>query len=119
MPTAGKKTEQLSELLDLFPTFCELAEIETPDFADGKSLVPILKDASADVHQGAVSQYFRKLNGKSFMGYSIRTPTHRLVEWRDFKSGEVTDLELYDHQQDPGEQKNMADSAPEVVQQIT
>ena len=120
MPTAGKKTQQLSELLDLFPTLCELTGIETPDFVDGKSLVPILKDPSASVHAGAISQYYRKLGGKKYMGYTIRTATHRLVEWRDFSSGKVTETELYDHQQDPAERNNIADVAPEeLVKELT
>lgn len=95
--TAGKPTESLVELLDIYPTLCELTGIETPDFAEGKSLVPILRDVDAKVHQAAVSQYYRRHEGNEYMGYSLRTNEHRYTEWRDFATGQVTDLELYEH----------------------
>jgi len=120
LPTAGKQTEQLAELLDLFPTLCDLTGIETPDFVDGKSLVPIMKDSEAGVHEAAVSQYYRKSDGSEYMGYAIRTMSHRLVEWREFSTGQVTARELYDHQKGHSETENIIDSAPkELIEEIT
>ena len=113
--TAGKKTESLAELMDLFPTLCELTGIDMPDFVDGKSLVPILKNPETKVHQGAISQYYRKLDGEQYMGYTIRTANHRFVEWRDFSTGEVTATELYDHRNDPTERNNIASSASQEL----
>ena len=52
------------------------------------------------------------------MGYSIRTERFRYTEWRDFATKEVKARELYDHQDDPGETRNVisrdlhADSVP-------
>ena len=118
LPTAGKQTDQLVELLDLFPTLCDLAKIDTPDFVDGKSLAPILADTNAQVHSAAVSQYYRKNKG-GIMGYSIRTPTHRMIEWRDFATGDLKVRELYDHQQDNSETVNIINEAdPELVAEI-
>ena len=126
LPTAGKQTDQLVELLDLFPTLCDLAKIDTPDFVDGKSLTPILADPNAQVHPGAVSQYHRRVRAGEFMGYSIRTPTHRMIEWRDFSTGKVKARELYDHQQnnsgkvDNLETVNIIDKVdPELVAEIS
>ena len=120
MPTAGKQTDQLVELLDLFPTLCDLAKIDTPDFVDGKSLAPILADTNAEVHPAAVSQYYRRVKAGKFMGYSIRTPTHRMIEWRDFATGEIKARELYDHQQDHSETVNIIDAAaPELIAEIS
>ena len=116
----GKQTDGLAELLDLFPTLCDLTGIETPEFADGKSLVPVLNDPDAQVHKGAISQYYRRLSGKQYMGYALRTPTHRFVEWREFLTGEVTARELYDHRSDSGEKTNIAESASsELIDQLT
>ena len=42
------------------------------------------------------------------MGYAIRTERHRYVEWRNWKTGAVQARELYDHQTDPEETKNLA-----------
>jgi len=43
------------------------------------------------------------------MGYAIRTSRYRYVEWRFWKTQHVTARELYDHQNDPHEMKNIAD----------
>lgn len=95
--TAGKSTQSLVELLDIYPTLCDLAGIESPDFVEGKSLTPILRDVDAKVHEAAVSQYYRSHEGKEYMGYSLRTDDYRYIEWRDFTTGEVRTRELYDH----------------------
>ena len=42
------------------------------------------------------------------MGYSMRTDRYRYTEWRDWKSGDVLGLELYDHDTDRGETVNLA-----------
>ena len=112
---AGTQTESLAELLDLFPTLCELSGIEVPKFVDGKSLAPVLEDPESQVHDAAVSQYYRKLKGKEVMGYALRTDDHRFVEWRDFSTGEVVSRELYDHRSDPEERINIAASADEAL----
>ena len=118
-PTSGKQTDQLVELLDLFPTLCDLADIEMPDFVDGKSLVPILVEPETKVHSAAVSQYYRKVSAGEFMGYSIRTPTHRMIEWREFETGKVTARELYYHLENSPESINLIDEAsPELVDEI-
>ena len=118
--STGKGSKELAELLDLFPTLCELAGIDQPDFVEGTSLVPNLKDPEKLVNYAAFSQYYRRWEGKEYMGYAIRTDFHRFVEWRDFTTGEVTALELYDHEKDPSESVNLADSAPkELIDHIT
>ena len=117
---AGQETDQLAELLDLYPTLCDMAGIETPDFVDGRSLVPILNDSAAKVHDDVMSQYYRRLDGRQYMGYSMRTNDYRMVEWRDFETGSVTDRELYDHRESDVESVNIIDTAPEdVVKKLT
>lgn len=115
MKTAGQSTDSLAELLDLFPTLCELAGIETPDFVEGTSLVPVLEEPLATVNDAAFSQYHRNHEGEQYMGYAMRTSTHRFVEWRNFTTGEVTARELYDHRDDHSESENIADSVSEKL----
>ncbi len=118
--TAGQQSDELAELLDLFPTLCELAGIDTPDFVDGSSLVPNLKDVRVRVNDAAYSQYYRNFEGHEYMGYAIRTNEHRFVEWRDFSTGDVTARELYDHQADHSESVSLAESAPqELIDRLT
>jgi len=120
LQTAGKRSGELAELLDLYPTLCELAGIDTPDFVDGTSLVPNLKDVDLHVNDAAFSQYYRNFEGREYMGYAIRTDEYRFVEWRDFSTGDVTARELYDHQADHSESVNLAESAPqELISRLT
>lgn len=111
MASAGKTTESLVELLDLYPTICELTGLETPEFAEGCSLVPVLEDPAAGVKPAAFSQYYRKYENREYMGYAMRTATHRFVEWRDFTSGEVTARELYEHGETHAETQNLVGAA--------
>lgn len=102
-------SDALVELVDLYPTVCELASLDIPDQLEGDSLVPLLRDRD---HQpwkdAAFSQFPRKLGP---MGRAIRSDRNRYVEWRDSKTNELLARELYDHQNDSNELRNLAESA--------
>lgn len=102
----GERTEAIVETVDVFPTLCELAGLEVPDYADGESLVPLLKNADAEPGDNlAVSYRNEKLR-------TLRTDRYRLIEHpKDF-------VELYDHLSPDGETKNVADSNPEIVAEL-
>jgi iduronate 2-sulfatase len=118
--TAGQTSEELAQLMDLYPTLCELAGIEIPDFVDGTSLVPNLRDTETKLNEAAFSQYYRDHDGREYMGYAMRTDDYRLIEWRDFASGDVTARELYDHRTDHSESVNIADTvSPELMEELT
>ena len=120
MKNAGQRTTALAELLDLYPTLCDLTGIEIPDFVDGKSLKPVLDDVNQSVSDAAYSQYYRKEDSNEYMGYAMRTADYRFVEWRNFKTGKVTARELYDHRNDSAEKNNIADTADQqVLDQLT
>lgn len=40
------------------------------------------------------------------MGYSIRTEKLRYTEWRNWKTGAIDAVELYNHESDPNELAN-------------
>ena len=103
--SAGTRSRALAELIDVLPTMAGLIGIPLPagEVFDGKSLAPLLADPTyvvlADaIKPFAMSQYMRcppnskalwKDNGCLFtdrvnleyMGYTIRTRTHRFTEW--------------------------------------
>jgi len=111
MTTAGQQTRSLVELVDLYPTLLQLCEIKPKTPIEGASLAPVLKDPSANVRGSALTQHPRPAyyNGKpEVMGYSLRTDGFRYTEWRDFTSGKVQAVELYDHTSDPQEAINVA-----------
>ena len=94
-------------LIDLYPTLAELCGVKAPENLQGQSLVPMLKDPSTTGRGWAVTQVSRWSNrrqGTRFFGYSLRTPRWRYTEWAQGKQGR----ELYDHDADPRELKNLA-----------
>ena len=110
MKTAGKTSDALVELLDMYPTLVELCELDSPGKLEGTSLVPVLKDPTQSVKPAAYTQhprpaYYRKQPEN--MGVSVRTPRYRYTEWRNFKTGKVIARELYDHTSDPEENTNI------------
>ena len=109
--SAGKKTNALVELLDLYPTLVDLCGLEMPADLEGTSLKPVLTDPEAQVKPAAYTQHPRPAYYKGkpeTMGVSVRTEQFRYTEWRSFETGEVQAQELYDHQVDAGENHNVA-----------
>jgi len=102
---ASVVTDELVELLDVYPTLSELAGLTPPVDLEGKSLAPLIRDGKPLNRKAAFSQYPRE--GKSVMGYTMRTDGYRYTEWRK-ESGEVVARELYDHAAGHGEQENIA-----------
>ncbi len=101
-------------LIDLYPTLTQLCGVKAPDNLQGQSLIPILKDPSAEGRGWALSQVTRggdkELKEKRIFGYSLRTPRWRYTEWDEGKQGR----ELYDHDGDPKELTNLADKPAEA-----
>jgi iduronate 2-sulfatase len=110
---AGRRVTASVELVDLFPTLCDLTGAPIPADLEGSSLAPLLKQ-DVPWTDAAFSMYLREgiwvgPDGQEHIGRSIRTNSHRLVEWRSRASQELTGLELYDHKTDPAESRNVAE----------
>lgn len=106
MASRGKHSEALVELVDIYPTLCELCDLELPNHLEGTSMVPLLANPDKSWKKAAFSLYAKK----ETMGYSLRTDRYRYIEWRDPEDGSVQARELYDHQKDPEENINVAGS---------
>ena len=114
----GSRTDSLVETVDVFPTLAELAGLPAPTGPqpiDGKSLVPILKDPTAEVRDHAYHCFPRA--GR--LGRAIRTARYRLVEWKRFESDAEPEYELYDYEIDPLETTNLAQSKLELVSELS
>ncbi len=121
MKSAGKITNALAELLDLYPTISDVCRLPRPLGTEGVSLDSILQNPQSNVRDFALTQHPRPAyydrepdNQPTHMGYSVRSATHRYTEWRDWKTGKTTARELYDHQADPDETRNLASKSDQT-----
>lgn len=113
----GIQTHAITELVDLFPTICELAGINIPNYMQGTSLVPLIENPERQWKSAAFSQFHRRpkvsADGKRYMGYSLNTSKYHYIEWYTWNHktgtrGELKDIELYDRKNDPYEKVNIA-----------
>jgi len=161
MKLRGKKSKALVELVDMYPTLCELAGVPKPKHLEGHSFVPLIEKTDRPWKRAAFSQYpnpalrewaanplsqgmretwfgplikdveqriidqqgskwDRELFEKHLMGYTMRTDRYRLVVWSDIRNREAEPVfvELFDHETDPNETKNIASENPELVSRL-
>lgn len=103
----GEKINKVVSTTDIYPTILDLCKVDMPHPTDGKSLVPLLEDPSADWTEASYG-YYRN-------GISLRTERYRLTKYfRD----EAPQVELYDHLADPNETRNIAPEHPEIVAEL-
>jgi arylsulfatase A-like enzyme len=103
IPDAPKAVDRFVSLLDLTPTFLDLAGVRVPDAYDGGSLLPLLR---GDTRLPGREQIFAEFHGHHFP-YSqrmIRTERHKLV----MNPADI--CELYDLAADPDELVNQIDT---------
>jgi arylsulfatase A-like enzyme len=50
-------TESFTELVDIYPTLCEIANIEAPTYLQGESLTPVLKDPTTMLKTEIYTRY--------------------------------------------------------------
>lgn len=98
-PAAGSRTREIVELIDLYPTFADLAGLPIPEDLPGESLRPMLENPNSARTANPVAYTVTPVEGES-----IRTERWRYVEWKGGEGG----VELYDHFFDPGEFMNLA-----------
>ena len=109
---AGTRTAALTELIDVYPTLCELAGVPVPAHVQGRSFVPLLKDPAQPWKTEAIGRFTN--------GDTLRTATHRFTEYSKRDTGPFARM-LYDHQADPGENTNISEQVGQssVVEDLT
>lgn len=101
---------------DLFTTFAHLggADIPTDRVIDGKDILPLMKG-----DKGAVSPHKAIYGFKAKGGLmSVRYKNWKLVLAGKDRSGNMTEVQLYNVEKDMGEVKDLANKHPDIVKEI-
>jgi len=98
--TPGTRAAAPTELVDLYPTLCDLAGVPAPEGLDGDSLLPVVSGHAQRWRDVAVCDYAQWLPAPA-----------RMVRRGDWKLNYYTGagFELFNLHEDPGELENRAD----------
>jgi arylsulfatase A-like enzyme len=127
--SGGKVCDAMVSQIDLFPTLCELLEIERPAWLEGKSMMPLIRGQAAEINEEIFAeinyhaayepvrtvhtrrwQYIRRFDGRTRpvlpnCDDGLSKDLWLEQGWRD----RPIDLEqLYDLTFDPNETRNLA-----------
>lgn len=94
----GSRCERTVSLLDLYPTLVELCGLPSKEELEGDSIVSLLRDPQSTWDRPVVTTHGRN-------NHAVRDERWRYIRYQDGTE------ELYDHDNDPMEWKNLASSA--------
>ena len=106
----GQTSRSLVEFVDLYPTVADICGLKIPHEVAGVSLRSVLMSPEAIVKNAAFTLVTR---GPKLYGQSVRTTRWRFTKWSD------NQIELYDHDRDPEEFRDVSGEYPEIVKQLS
>ncbi len=92
---ANQRCSRPVNMVDIYPTLIELCGLAKKPELEGRSLIPLLKDVGAQWDRPALTTHGRN-------NHSLRDERYRYIRYADGAE------ELYDHEKDPLEWKNLA-----------
>ena len=93
----NKKTNSIAELVDLYPSICDLINISKPKHLEGDSFIEALENPLGNYKNTALARYLR--------GETLIADNYFYTEWR--KKGKTIAKMLYDHKIDLDENRNL------------
>lgn len=126
--SGGKTINGLVSVIDIFPTICELLEIEKPAWLDGTSVMPLIREEKQEIRDEVFSQvnyhcayeptravrtkrykYIRHFDDRQTPVFSNCDdgPSKQYLLDHEWKDIQVHEEELYDLIFDPNERDNL------------
>ena len=117
---AGSTNSQITGIIDLLPTFCELAGVAVPTdrTIDGRSLVPYLKgiELQQPIHDSFIVPGSVIRHGRWKLLTKKLKPGGR--SGREGQRPAAAAGSLFDLQMDPGETQDVSDRHPDIVRDL-
>jgi len=96
--TKAQECKQSVSLINIYRTLADMAGLTVPDYVDGESLVPQIKNVNHKLTKPTIISWGRG-------NYAVRTENWRYIRYFDGTE------ELYSHESDSNEWHNLADKA--------
>lgn len=110
---AGTTNDHISAFWDVMPTVAELAGIKAPENIQGISFLPSLLGKENQKQHDYLYWEFHEKGGRK----ALRKGNWKLVRYNILKP-EKTTIELYNLSNDIGEENNVAEQNPEIVDEL-
>jgi arylsulfatase A-like enzyme len=111
---AGSRSQYQGLVFDLFPTFLDLAGAPLPADLDAVSLVPALR--GQPMPPSRELYFVRREGGQAYGGKSYEAIIRD--GWKLMQNDPYSPLELYNLDEDPYEQRNLAAANPERIREL-
>lgn len=125
----GKVVDAMTQHLDLYPTFCDIAGVPKPDWLNGKSLLPLVNGQADEIHDAVFSEQTYHYSPVPRPFRAVRTKRYKYIRCYDINAPRGSDTgpsehywnqfgynampyqaeALYDLVFDPAETNNLAD----------
>lgn len=92
-----EKRDTYVYLLDIFPTICEILDVDKPETVEGRSLLPAIKNSEIKVRENLYFAYTDMLR-------SVKNHRYKLIEYRTANTNRT---QLFDIVNDPTEVENL------------
>jgi len=93
----NKRTNSIAELVDIYPSICDLINVAKPKHLEGDSFIEALGNPLENYKNTALARYLR--------GETLIADNYFYTEWKK-KSKTIAKM-LYDHKIDPDENRNL------------
>jgi len=107
------KTDHVSAFWDIFPTLSEIVGVPVPENLDGISFLPTLIQSGNQLEHDYLYWEFHEKGGRQ----ALRKGDWKAVKYDVLKNPDAP-MELYNLSEDIGEENNVAESHPEVVNEM-